>query len=136
VDYDEVFTLVARMESVRVMLILAAHHNWSVQHMDIKSAFLNGDLGEVYVSQPLRFIKKSEKQKVYQLHKVLYKLRKAPRAWNSKLDIVLQDLGFSRWKTERGLYTRVKNKVRLIVGVYVDDLIILGESDCELSLFK
>jgi hypothetical protein len=51
VDFEEVFAPVARMESVRVLLILAAHNNWPVHHMDVKSAFLNGDLGEeVYVS--------------------------------------------------------------------------------------
>jgi hypothetical protein len=59
-----------------------------------------------------------------------------PRAWNSKLDKVLQELGFTKCKTEHGLYTRVKNGARLIVGVYVDDLVILGESDKEVNLFK
>jgi hypothetical protein len=59
IDFDDVFAPVARMESVRVMIILAGHLNWSVHHMDVKSAFLNGDLGEaVYVSQPPGFIVK------------------------------------------------------------------------------
>jgi hypothetical protein len=137
IDFDEVFAPVTRMESVRVMIILAAHLNWSVHHMDVKSAFLNGDLEEeVYVSQPPGFIVKGQEQKVYKLHKALYGLRQAPRAWNSKLDIVLHELGFSKCKTEYELYIRVKNKMRLIVGVYVKDLIIMGESDQELNLFK
>jgi hypothetical protein len=132
-----VFALVARIELVRVMLILVAHLNWYVHHMDVKSAFLNGDLGEeVYVSQPLGFIKQGQEQKVYKLHKALYGLRQAPRAWNLKLNLVLHELRFSKWKTEYGLYTRVKNNVRLVVGVYVNDLIIMGESDHELNLFK
>jgi hypothetical protein len=106
VDFEEVFASVARMESVRVLLILAAHNNWPVHHMDVKSAFLNGDLGEeVYVSQPPGFIKSGEEKKVYRLHKALYGLRQAPRAWNSKLDAVLYDLGFTKCKTEHGLYT-------------------------------
>jgi hypothetical protein len=105
--------------------------------MDAKFAFLNGELGEeVYVSQPPGFFKKGQEQMVYKLHKALYDLRKAPRAWNSKLDIVLHKLGFSKCKIEYGLYTRVKNKLRLVVGVYVDDLIIMGEFDQELNLFK
>jgi hypothetical protein len=91
---------------------------------------------EVYVSQPLGFIKLGEEKKVYQLHKALYGLRQAPRAWNSKLDAVLHELGFTKCKTEHGLYTRVKNKVRLIVGVYVDDLVIMGECDKEVNQFK
>jgi hypothetical protein len=57
VDYDEVFAPVARMETVRLLLALAAHCSWAVHHMDVKSAFLNGDLQEeVYVRQPLGFI--------------------------------------------------------------------------------
>jgi hypothetical protein len=73
---------------------------------------------------------------VYKLHKTLYGLRQAPRAWNSKLDIVLHEFEFSKCKTEYVLYIRVKNKMRLVVCVYVDDLIIMGESDQELNLFK
>jgi hypothetical protein len=137
VDFEEVFAPVARTESVRVLLILAAHNNWPVHHMDVKSAFLNGDLGEeVYVSQPPGFIKQGEEEKVYRLHKALYGLRQAPRAWNSKLNAMLHDLGFTKCKTEHGLYTRVKNRVKLIVGVYVDDLVILGECDKEVNQFK
>jgi hypothetical protein len=57
VDYDEVFAPVARMETVHLLLALAAHRSWAVHHMDVKSAFLNGDLQEeVYVHQPLGFI--------------------------------------------------------------------------------
>jgi hypothetical protein len=104
--------------------------------MNMKSAFLNGDLREeVYVSQPPGFIVKGQEQNVYKLHKALYGLRQAPKAWNSKLDTVLYELGFSKCKTEYELYIQVKNKKRLIVGVYVDDLIIMGESDQELNLF-
>jgi hypothetical protein len=127
IDFDGVFAPVARIESVRVMLILATHLNWPVHHMDVKSVFLNGDLEEeVYVSQPPGFIEQGQEQKVYKLHKALYGLRQAPRAWNSNLDSVLQELGFNKCKIEYGLYTRVKNKVRLVVGVYVVDLIIIG----------
>jgi hypothetical protein len=73
---------------------------------------------------------------VYKLHKALYDLRQAPRAWNSKLDTVLHELWFSKCKTEYELYIRVKNKMSLVVGVYVDDLIIMEKSDQELNLFK
>jgi hypothetical protein len=81
IDFDEVFAPVARMEAVRVMIILVAHLSWSVHHMDVKSAFLNDDLGEeVYVSQPPGFIVEGQEQKVYKLHKTLYGLRQAPMA--------------------------------------------------------
>jgi hypothetical protein len=63
-------------------------------------------------------------------------LRQAPRVWNSKLDTVLQELGFTKCKPEHGLYTRVKNNLKLIVGVYVNDLVIQEECDKEVNLFK
>jgi hypothetical protein len=70
VDFEEVFMPVVRMESVRVLLILATHNNWSMHHMDIKFTFLNDELGEeVYVLQPPGFIKEREEKKVYRLHK-------------------------------------------------------------------
>jgi hypothetical protein len=70
------------------------------------------------------------------LHKALYGLRQAPRAWNSKLDTVLRELGFLRCISEHGLYTRVMKKIKLIVRVYIDDLIIMGESVKETKAFK
>jgi hypothetical protein len=86
VDFDKVFAPVARIETVRVLLALAAQGGWQVHHMDVKSAFLNGDLSEtVYVKQPLDFVV-GDGDKVLKLRKALYGLRQAPRAWNSKLD--------------------------------------------------
>ena len=82
IDFDDAFAPVARMESVRVLLALAAQEGWKVHHMDVKSAFLNGDLKEeVYVRQPPGFAVAGE-GKVYRLHKALYGLRQAPCAWN------------------------------------------------------
>jgi hypothetical protein len=68
VDYEEVFAPVARLETVRLLLALAAQEEWKVHHMDVKSAFLNGDLTEeVYVEQPIVYEKKGEEEKVYKL---------------------------------------------------------------------
>lgn len=70
-----------RLEMVRLLLALAVHKAWEVHHLDVKSAFLNGDLmEEVYVSQPEGFVKKNEEYKVYRLHKAFYGLHQAPRA--------------------------------------------------------
>jgi hypothetical protein len=73
---------------------------------------------------------------VLKLHKALYGLKQAPRAWNSMLDSVLHDIGFTKCKSEYGLYTRIKDQGSLIVGVYVDDLIIMGEQFSELIQFQ
>jgi hypothetical protein len=81
---------VARIESVRLLLALAAQEGWYVYHIDVKSAFLNGDLKEeVYVHQPPGFAIPNKEGKVLCLRKALYGLRQAPRAWNAKLDSTL-----------------------------------------------
>jgi len=97
IDYDDAFAPVARMESVRVLLALVAQEGWGVHHMDVKSAFLNGDLKEeVYVRQPPGFAVAGEEWKVYRLKKAPYGLWQAPRAWNAKLDITLKKMGFKQ----------------------------------------
>jgi hypothetical protein len=79
IDYDEVFAPVARLDSVRLLIALAAHEWWEVHHMDVKSAFLNGDQYEVYVEQPTGFIIAGKEHKVLKLKKVLYGLHQASR---------------------------------------------------------
>jgi hypothetical protein len=105
--------------------------------MDVKSAFLNGELvEEVYVRQPPGFIVNGHEDKVLRLDKALYGLRQAPRAWNIKLDETLVALGFSHSASEHAVYTRGKGVSRLLVGVYVDDLIITGNDASEIVKFK
>ena len=135
IDYDDAFAPVARMESVRVLLALAAG-GWSVHHMDVKSAFLNGDLKEeVYVRQPLGFVVAGE-GKVYRLLKALYGLRQALRAWNAKLDATLKAMGFTQSVHEAVVYRRRSGRSVLLVGVYVDYLIITGAEEEEVKSFK
>jgi Reverse transcriptase (RNA-dependent DNA polymerase) len=137
IDFDEVFSPNARLETIRLLITIAAHEGWDIHHMDVKSAFLNGDLEEeVYVVQPPGIEIKGEEHKVLRLHKALYGLRQAPRAWNSKLDKSLKGLGFVRCPLEHTVYTRSQEKRNLIVGVYVDDLIITGECIKDINKFK
>ncbi|KAM0018090.1 putative RNA-directed DNA polymerase [Helianthus debilis subsp. tardiflorus] len=125
------------METVRLMLALAAYQGWEVHHLDVKSAFLHGDLKEeVYVSQPEGFIKPGNEGKVYRLSKALYGLRQAPRAWNTKLDQTLKSLNLMKCTLESAIYTRTSEASTLIVGVYVDDLIVTGTSKKEIDIFK
>nr|GEX60086.1 zinc finger, CCHC-type [Tanacetum cinerariifolium] len=97
IDFEEVFAPVARMETIRLLLAIAANNKWEVHHLDVKSAFLHGDLKEeVYVTQPEGFIKKQDQGKVYRLIKALYGPFQAPRAWNIKLDNTLKSLDFKK----------------------------------------
>jgi hypothetical protein len=80
-----------------LLIAIAAQERWEVHHMNVKSAFLNGDLSkEVYVSQSPAFAVEGQEKKVLKLHKALYVLRQAPRAWNAKLDSTLVLIGFDR----------------------------------------
>ena len=89
-NFDETFSPVARFETVRTLLALAAQLSWPVYQFDIKSAFLNGDLEEeVYVAQPEGFVVSGQESKVYRLKKALYGLKQAPRAWYSKINSYL-----------------------------------------------
>jgi hypothetical protein len=137
IDFDEVFAPVARLETVRVLLALAAHGNWQIRHMDVKTAFLNGDLREeVYVSQPPGFQDPGKVKKVLKLHKALYGLKQAPKAWNTKLDSELISLGFEKCSVEHVVYRKGAGDSLLVVGVYVDDLIIYGPSVVKIEEFK
>ena len=76
VDFEEVFAPVARLDTIRLILALAAHRGWKIHHLDVKSAFLNGELEEeVYVAQPEGFIDHTAEHKVYKLSKALYGLK-------------------------------------------------------------
>ena len=114
------------MEPIRLLLALAAVKDWRVHHLDLKLAFLNGKLVEtVFIRQPPGFAIKGAEHRVLRLRKALYGLRQAPRAWNAKLDAMLGELGFQRCATEHVLYMWRRGNEELVVGVYVDDLIII-----------
>lgn len=86
-NFNKTFALVARMETIRTVLALAAQLELQVFQLDVKTAFLNGELEEyVYVKQPQGFETKGKEEKVYKLHKALYGLKQTPRYWNDKID--------------------------------------------------
>jgi len=110
------------MESVRILLVVVAQEGWSVHHLDVKSAFLNGDLKEeVYVQQPPGFAVPGEEGKVYRMRKALYGLR---------------EMGFQQSAHETAMYRQGSERAVLLVGVYVDDLIIAGADAEEVEKFK
>ena len=97
VDYEDVFAPIVRMETVRLMISLAAQKICKIFQMDVKSAFLNDNLeDEMYVEQSAGFMVKGEEKKVCRLKKALYGLKQASRAWNSRIDGYLSQKGFTR----------------------------------------
>jgi len=90
----------------------------------------------VFVRQPPGFAVKGAEHRVLRQRNVLYGLRQAARAWNAKLDSMLGELGFMRCATEHALYMRRRGKEELVVGVYVDNLIITGARAEDIGSFK
>ena len=138
IDYNETFAPVARLDTIRTLIALAAQKGWKLFQLDVKSAFLNGVLEEeVYTEQPEGFEVKTASHKVYKLKKALYGLKQAPRAWYSEIDTYLTSCNFKRSTSEATLYTRTDEEGKLIiVSIYVDDIVYTGNSNALLSEFK
>ncbi|GJR46734.1 retrovirus-related pol polyprotein from transposon TNT 1-94 [Tanacetum coccineum] len=138
IDYTEVFAPVARLETVRLVMSLAAQNDWVLFQLDVKSAFLHGELNEeVFIDQPPGYIKKGAEQKVYRLKKALYGLKQAPRAWYSRIESYFTKEGFKRCPYEHTLFVKAGERVKiLIVCIYVDDLIFTGNDKQMYVQFK
>jgi hypothetical protein len=132
-DFDETFAPIARLESIRILLTYATHHGFNLYQIDVKSAFLNRSIKEVYVEQPLGFEDEEYPNHVYKLHTVLYGLKQAPRAWCGCLRDFLIKNGFRIGKEGFTLFTRKMGKGLFVCQIYVDDIIFdsTNKSFCE-----
>jgi hypothetical protein len=139
VDYDETFVPVARYTSIREVISITAEMGWKIHYMDVKTAFLNGLIEEeVYIEQPLGFEVHGRESHVCRLKKDLYVLKQDPKAWYSRIDAYLQQLGFEKSEVDPNLYFIVVGEDPLILLLYVDDIFITGAerliSSCKESL--
>jgi hypothetical protein len=133
-DFDETYALVARLESIRILLAYATYHGFKLYQMDVKSAFLNGPIKEeVYVEQPPSFEDSEYPSHVYKLSKALYGLKQAPRAWYECLRDFLITNGFKVGKADPTLFTKIIAKDLFICQIYVDVIIFwsTNKSSCE-----
>mgnify|MGYP000544772057 FL=1 len=107
VDYDETYAPVAKMATIRTLLAIGAAKGWFLHHMDVKNAFLHGNLEEeVYMCQPPGFENKKHPEFVCKLKKALYGLKQAPRAWHQTIAEFLINIGFKVSKADTSLYGR------------------------------
>ncbi|CAH9094710.1 unnamed protein product [Cuscuta europaea] len=137
IDYDETFAPVARNEAIRLFLAYAAHKNFTVFQMDVKTAFLNGVLEEeVYVAQPEGFVDPRYPNHVYKLKKALYGLKQAPRAWYDALTEFLVDSGFSKGKIDTTLFIKRQKSDIILIQIYVDDIIFASSNPCLCKHFE
>jgi hypothetical protein len=116
IDYEETFSIVARLEAIRILLAFSVAKGFKLHQMDVKSAFLNSVLEEeVYVRQPPGFKSAKNPHRVYKLRKALYGLKQAPRAWYDRLRGFLFERGFEMGKVDQTLFLLRKGKDILIV---------------------
>ena len=137
-DYKETFAPTAKWGTIRTLFSLAAQKGWKIHHMDVKTAFLNGDLKEdVYMDHPEGFAIKGQEQKVCKLVKYLYGLKQAPRAWYENLDENLLKLNYTHFNLDDAtLFVKIVGRLVVYLVVYVDDLLIMGNNDGYISSAK
>ncbi|GJW07172.1 putative ribonuclease H-like domain-containing protein [Tanacetum coccineum] len=124
IDYDEVFAPVARIEAIRLFLAFASYMGFLVYQLDVKSAFLYGEIEEeVYVTQPKGFEDPYFPKHVYRVVKALYGLHQAPRAWYARLSAFLLQHNYRRGTIDKTLFIKKDSRDILLVQVYVDDII-------------
>ncbi|GJX25768.1 putative ribonuclease H-like domain-containing protein [Tanacetum coccineum] len=124
IDYDEVFAPVARIEAIRLFLAFASYMGFMVYQMDVKSAFLYGEIEEeVYVTQPKGFEDPHFPKHVYRVVKALYGLHQAPRAWYARLSTFLLKHNYRRGTIDKTLFIKKNSRDIILVQVYVDDII-------------
>ncbi|GKB05215.1 retrovirus-related pol polyprotein from transposon TNT 1-94 [Tanacetum coccineum] len=137
IDFEESFALVARIEAIIIFIANAASKNMTIYQMDVKIAFLNGELNEeVYVSQPEGFVNPDHLTHIYRLKKALYGLKQAPRAWYNTLSRFLLANKFSKGVVDPTLFTQKSGKHILLVQIYVDDIIFASTDPKDCDIFS
>ena len=138
IDYQETFSPVAKLNTVRVLLCLAANLDWSLHQLDVKNAFLNGDLEEeVYMDIPAGLETTSNFNKVCRLRKSLYGLKQSPRAWFERFTKVVKGYGFVQCQSDHTLFVKhfPEGKLAIII-VYVDEIILTGNHEEKIDYLK
>nr|GEU68626.1 retrovirus-related Pol polyprotein from transposon TNT 1-94 [Tanacetum cinerariifolium] len=137
IDFEESFAPVDRIEAIRIFIANFASKNKTIYQMDVKTAFLNGELKEeVYVCQPESFIDPDHQTHVYHLKKALHGLKQAHRAWYDTLSRFLLDNKFSKGAVDPTLFTRKTGKHILLVQIYVDDIIFASTNPKACEIFS
>ena len=137
IDYEETFSPVAKMATVCTIIAVAASKGWLLHQMDVKNAFLHGDLQEeVYMEQPQGYEDVRHPSYVCKLKKALYGLKQAPRAWHARIVACLVSIGFHMADADHSLYVRKNEHGIVIICIYVDDLIVGGDNESEIDHVK
>ncbi|MCO5599391.1 hypothetical protein L7F22_053493 [Adiantum nelumboides] len=137
-DYSETFFPVLRITSFRVLIAIAALFGFLLHQMDVRTAFLNGDLQEeIYMSQPDGgYTSLQHPDYVCRLLKALYGLKQSPRQWYLRFHQCMISLGYTRFQSDANVYSRHSTNVLLFLAIYVDDILILSNSQYAIDKAK
>ena len=138
VDYNEIFAPVVKHVSIRIILSYVVNVDAELEQMDVKTAFLHGNLDEtIYMEQPEGFIKKGDEGKVCLLRKSLYGLKQSPRQWNLRFDSFIKTLGFIRCVKDHCVYMKkLKTGDCIYLLLYVDDMLIAAKNKKNIQVLK
>ncbi|GJR38141.1 ribonuclease H-like domain-containing protein [Tanacetum coccineum] len=129
VDFDETFSPVVKPATIRTVLSLAVSRQWPIHQLDVKNAFLNGDLSEtVYMHQPPGFVDSRYPNHVCLLQRSLYGLKQAPRAWFQRFAGYATRAGFSPSRCDSSLFIYTQGSQVAYLLIYVDDIILTASS--------
>ncbi|CAJ2642124.1 unnamed protein product [Trifolium pratense] len=138
IDFEEIFSPVVKMTSIRVVLGLAVSLNLEVEQLDVKTAFLHGDLEEeLYMEQPEGFEVKGKEELVCRLKKSLYGLKQAPRQWYKKFDSFMEKHGYDKTTADHCVFVKkFSDGDFIILLLYVDDMLIVGHDTKKIQSLK
>ena len=137
IDYEETFSPVAMLKSIRILLVVAASLDYEIWQMDVKTAFLNGNLNEdIYMQQPEGFKAKGKEHMVCKLQRSIYGLKQASRSWNIRFDQAITSFGFEKSPDEPCVYKRIQAQKVVFLVLYVDDILLIGNDKQVLSGVK
>eukprot|EP00253_Pinus_taeda_P025977 PITA_25977 len=127
IDFGDIFSPVAKVTSIRLLLFVVVGFDFEVEQMDVKTTFLHEDLEEeIYMKQPKGFAVKDKKELVWKLKKSLYGLKQSPRMWYQKFDVFIWALGFTRSKENHCVYFKLIGERVIYLVLYVDDMLLVG----------
>ncbi|KAH9753635.1 hypothetical protein KPL71_015142 [Citrus sinensis] len=137
IDYEETFSPVAMLKSIRILLSIAAVLDYEIWQMDVKTAFLNGHLEEnIYMQQPDGFIQKGQQHMVCKLQRSIYGLKQASRSWNIRFDQAIKSFGFIQNIDEPCVDKKIQEKSVAFLILYVDDILLIGNDIGVLTTIK
>ena len=126
-DYEETFSPVALLKSIRILLSIATFYDYEIWKMDVKTAFLNENLEEsTYMAQLEGFIEQDHEQRVCKLKRSIYGLKQASRSWNIKFDTAIKSYCFKQNFDEPCVYKRIVIFTRAFLVLCVDDILLIG----------